>query len=389
MSKYKSGLENLLEKNIDILKNKRIALVTNHTGLTKDLENNIDLLDQNEDINLVKLFGPEHGVRGNAAAGAKVESSRDPKTGLEVVSLYGKNKKPSSKMLSGIDAVVFDIQDLGLRFYTYLSTMFYLMESCAENQVELIILDRLNPLGRKVEGNIVEDKFSSFIGLYPVPHRHGMTFAELAQWANQEHDLNTDLTIVKCSGWNGENFAEIAKRDNLFWIPPSPGIPTFKSALAYPISCMLEGTNISEGRGTTKPFEYIGAPWIDSEKLAEQLENEKIPGLRFRPVYFIPDASKHQGKECGGVQILIKDSEKVNSYFAALTIIKEIFRLYPEKTNWLKPQKKGHKYFFDLLMGTDTVRKKINQGYKVNKILESWQTELNNFCQKRNKYLIY
>ena len=389
MSKYKSGLENLLENQIDILKNKRIALITNHTGLTTDLENNIDLFYRHPDINLVKLFGPEHGVRGNAAAGDKVENQVDQKTGLEIISLYGANKKASAEMLSDLDAVVFDIQDLGLRFYTYLSTLLYTVESCAENGVELIVLDRMNPLGRKVEGNIVKEDFTSFIGLYPLPHRHGMTFGELAELVNKEYKLEADLKVVQCSGWQGETFAEIEAEDNLFWVPPSPGIPHFKTALVYPISCMLEGTNISEGRGTANPFEYFGAPWIEPEELAVELEKKDLPAVRFRPVYFIPAASKHEDRECGGVQIYIEDQKKINSYLTAITIIKTIFELYPEKTEWLKPKNKSHKHFFDLLMGTDQVRKKIDQNYQAGEIIESWQNELNDFRKTREKYLIY
>lgn len=389
MIKYQTGLENLIKDQLDQLKNKRIGLVTNHTGLTVDLKNNIDLFDQHPDLNLVKLFGPEHGVRGNAAAGDKVDDQLDPKTGLKMISLYGANKKVSVEMLSDLDAVVFDIQDLGLRFYTYLSTLLYTIESCGENEVELFILDRMNPLGRKVEGNIVQADFSSFIGLYPLPHRHGMTFGEIAQWANREFDLKADLKVIKCSGWQGETFAKLTAANNLFWIPPSPAIPHFKTAQVYPISCMLEGTNISEGRGTANPFEYIGAPWIDPEELKNELENKELLGLRFRAVYFIPQNSKHQGEECGGVQILISDQNKVDSYLSSLTIIKTIFELYPEQTQWLKPPKQSQHYFFDLLMGTDQVRKMLAQNYEPEEIIAAWQQQLKEFKKIREKYLIY
>ncbi|MFW6280674.1 MAG: exo-beta-N-acetylmuramidase NamZ domain-containing protein [Halanaerobium sp.] len=389
MNKYQTGLENFIDNKLDQLKNKRIGLVTNHTGLTTDLKNNIDLFYKHPDLNLVKLFGPEHGVRGNAAAGDKIDNQIDPKTGLEMISLYGANKKPSAEMLADLDLVVFDIQDLGLRFYTYLSTLLYTIESCGENSVQLFLLDRMNPLGRKVEGNIVQPKFSSFIGLYPLPHRHGMTFGEIAHWANREFDLNAELEVIKCSGWQGESFSELTAVNNLFWIPPSPNIPSFKTAVIYPISCMLEGTNISEGRGTAKPFEYFGAPWIDPEKLKNELENKELPGLRFRAVYFIPQSSKHQGKECGGVQILVSDQNKVDSYLSSLTIIKTIFALYPDQTQWLKPPKQSQHYFFDLLMGTDQIRKMLDQNYGPEKIIAAWQQELKVFKKTREKYLIY
>lgn len=389
MIKYKSGLDNLIAGKRDQLKDQRLGLVTNHTGLSSNLESTIDILSKEPEINLVKLFGPEHGVRGNAAAGDKVEDQLDSKTGLKMISLYGDNKKASAEMLRDLDALVFDIQDLGLRFYTYLSTLLYTIESCGENDLKLYILDRLNPLGRKLEGNIVQPEFRSFIGLYPLPHRHGMTFGELAQWANQEFNLNAELEVIKCSGWQGETFAEPESEDDLFWIPPSPAVPHFKTAQVYPISCMLEGTNISEGRGTANPFEYFGAPWIEPELLSRELENKKLPGLRFRPVYFIPAASKHQGQECGGVQILVSEEEKVGSYLSALTIIKTLFKLYPEETEWLQPPKDSQKYFFDLLMGTDQVRKKIDQDYAVRDILADWKRELDQFKEKRKEYLLY
>lgn len=386
MSKYKTGLENLIENQLDKLKDKKIGLVTNHTGLTADLKNNIDFFNNHPDLNLVKLFGPEHGVRGNAAAGDKVDNQVDPKTGLKMISLYGDNKKPAAEMLADLDVIVFDIQDLGLRFYTYLSTLLYIIESCSENEIQLYLLDRMNPLGRKVEGNIVQSKFSSFIGLYPLPHRHGMTFGEIALWANQEFDLNADLEVIKCSGWTGELFSE---KEDLFWVPPSPAIPHFKTAVVYPITCMIEGTNISEGRGTANPFEYIGAPWIDPEELKQEFESKKLPGLRFRAVYFIPESSKHEKKECGGVQILVSDQNKVDSYLSSLVIIKTLFKLYPEQTKWLKPPKNNQHYFFDLLMGTDQVRKMIDQNYEVKEIMADWQPELNEFKKTRKKYLIY
>ncbi|MGM0437371.1 MAG: exo-beta-N-acetylmuramidase NamZ family protein [Bacillota bacterium] len=386
MKKYKTGLENFLENKLDPVHDKRVGLITNHTGLTTDLKINIDLFNENSAVKLMKIFGPEHGVRGNVGAGDKVSSRIDEKTGLQIISLYGKNKKLSGKHLSDLDTIIFDIQDIGVRFYTYVSTLLYTLESCGKNNKELIVLDRMNPLGRKVEGNILKDDFASFIGLYPLPHRHGMTFGEIAHWANEEFSLETELRVIKCSGWEGKSFSEY---NDLFWIPPSPGIPHFETALSYPISCMLEGTNISEGRGTTKPFEYIGAPWVEPQKLATKLESKNLDGIRFRPVNFIPSFSKHQGKECGGIHLLIENEEILDSYLISLTIIKSLFDLYPKKTLWKKPKSKNCKYFFDLLMGTDEVRKKLDKKISVKNIVNSWQEDLENFKNIRNKYLLY
>lgn len=385
MTVYKTGLENFLDDKYQIVKGKRVGLVTNHTGLTTDLKSNVDLFHAHPEIELVKLFGPEHGVRGNVTAGGKVSDSRDKKTGLPVISLYGENKKPSPEMLNDIDTLIFDIQDLGVRFYTYVSTLLYCLESCGENNKELIVLDRMNPLGRKVEGNIVRSEFSSFVGLYPIPHRHGMTFGELALWANQQFKLDVDLEIIEMSGWQGEYFDQL----DSCWIPPSPGIPHFNTALTYPITCMVEGTNISEGRGTANPFEYIGAPWIDPDRLAQSLEEENLAGIRFRPTYFIPSTSKHKGQECGGVHLIVDDKQKVDSYLISLTMIQKLFELYPEQTDWRKPPKDSYKYFFDLLMGTDQVREKINNGISAEEILNDWEKEREEFCKKRKEYLLY
>ncbi len=384
MKKYKTGLENFLEGKLDYLKGKKVALLTNHTGLTTDLKQNIDLFYKNKNINLTKLFAPEHGIRGNSNAGDKIKNEVDKKTNLEVISLYGDLKKPSLDILEDIDTIIFDIQDLGLRFYTYLSTLLYTLESCGESNTEIIVLDRMNPLGRKVEGNIVEDDFRSFVGLYPLPHRHGMTFGELAKWANEEFSLNAKLRVVKCSGWDGEKFSEF---DNLFWVPPSPGIPNYKSAEVYTITVLFEGLNISEGRGTTKPFEYFGAPWLDADKLLDELKNKNLNGVNFRPVYFKPCYSKHKDKECEGLQIFIDNEKEINSYFIALNIIKTLFEIYPEKIKWIKNE--NGKYFFDLLMGTDKVRKSIDNGVEVSDIIKVWDQELNDFLEKRKKYLLY
>ena len=385
MVQYKTGLENFLKEEYQLVQGKRVGLVTNHTGLTTNLASNVDLMYNHPDINLVKLYGPEHGVRGNATAGDKVSDSKDKKTGLPVSSLYGENKKPNAEVLKDIDTLIFDIQDLGVRFYTYVSTLLYCLESCAENDKQIIILDRMNPLGRKVEGNIVKPEFSSFVGLYPIPHRHGMTFGELSLWAKNKFEMDIDLKVIEVSGWQGEFFDQI----DSYWIPPSPGIPYFNTALLYPITCMLEGTNISEGRGTANPFEYIGAPWVDPDKLARELENEKLSGIRFRPVYFIPSTSKHEGKECGGVHLIIDDKKKLNNYMISLKIIKKLFKLYPGETEWRKPPKESQNYFFDLLMGSDQIRKKLDEGIPPEEIINHWEVQREEFCKSRQKYLLY
>ena len=382
---YVTGLERFLAKYYTKVKGKRVGLVTNHTGLTRDLKSNVDLFYQHPDINLVALYGPEHGVRGNARAGAKVEGGVDQITGLPVYSLYGSTKKPTPEMLADIDVLIFDIQDLGVRFYTYISTLFYCMESCAENDLSLIVLDRYNPLGRKVEGNIVKEEYRSFIGLYPIPQRHGMTVGELGQWARGEMDIDLDLEVIPLEGWQGEYFDQM----EIPWIPPSPNIPQFETALAYPVTCLIEGTNLSEGRGTANPFEYIGAPWIDPYKLINRLEAKKLAGVKFRPTFFVPTFSKHQEKECGGIHLIIDERHKIDSFLTGLTILQEILRLYPEETEFLDPFKEGMKHFFDLHMGTDGVRKALLAGAESSQIVEKWNEERERFRSDREKYLLY
>lgn len=384
VSKYKPGLEVLLEERINILRGYKVGLVTNHTGLTTEFDNNIDLLAEKSEVDLIKLFGPEHGVRGNIEAGDKVQDSRDKRTGLPVYSLYGDNKKPSSEMLDGLDVLLFDIQDIGVRFYTYISTLFYCMESCAENDIKFIVLDRLNPLGRKVEGSIRKKDFESFVGLYPLPHRHGMTAGELALWGRNKFNLKLDLDIVKLRGWQGQYFNQL----NEFWVPPSPGIPHFNTALIYPITCILEGTNISEGRGTANPFEYIGAPWIDPYLLKEEISKNNLEGIKFRPVFFKPAFSKHKNKDCGGLQLFVSDRNKLDTYLTSLTIIKIIFDLYPDRTDWLKIGSEN-KYFVDLLMGDNSPRKKLENGLSPQDIINSWNKEKKEFIKERKQFLLY
>lgn len=385
MNPYNSGLERFIAKDYSLVKGKKVGLVTNHTGLSGDFKSNIDLFFEHPDINLVSLYAPEHGVRGNVADGVKVDNSIEQRTKLPVYSLYGENKKPTSKILEDIDVLIYDIQDIGVRFYTYISTLFYCLESCAENDISFIVLDRPNPIGRKVEGNMVQPGFESFVGLYSIPLRHGMTIGELANWANNEFNIGADLKIVQVKGWQGEYFDQM----KLLWVLPSPGMPHFGTSLVYPITCLFEGTNVSEGRGTTNPFEYIGAPWINPYELVERLNAADLPGIRFRPVYFNPIFSKHKGIECGGVQTMIENRKIVNSFLTGITMAKTILDLYPDEFKWLKPVSEVHKHFFDLLMGTDQVRKKLEKGSKPLDIINEWERERLEFNSVRKKYLLY
>ena len=269
----KLGLDIFLENNYEQFKGKRVGLITNMTGVNEGLIPSIDLFHEHPGINLVALYGPEHGIRGDAKEGEKVESSVDPYTGVPVYSLYGTSKKPSKEMLDPVDVIVFDLQDIGARYYTFIYTMAYVMEACAEHGKQFVVLDRPNPItGTAMEGNLVEEDVRSFVGLYPIPNRHGMTVGELALLFKYEFGINCELTIVPMDGWRRHMYYD---ETGLFWVPPSPNTTGIDMSVLYPGTCLVEGTNLSEGRGTTKPFEYVGAPYIDGYRLAKRFNEKK------------------------------------------------------------------------------------------------------------------
>lgn len=308
MFKVKPGLQVAIEEQIDLLRASRIGLVTNQSAVMPDLTHITDAL-RFAGVTITALFAPEHGIMGAQPDGIDVQSSTDPRTGIPVHSLYSSPcKKPSPEMLFDVDLVVFDIQDVGCRYYTYLSTMAHVIQACAENGKKLIVLDRPNPInGMSVGGNILDPGFSSFIGVYPIPTRHGMTIGELALLFNEEFDIRADIEVIPCYGWNRSMWFDAT---GLPWVMPSPNMPTIETALLYPGLCLLEGTNLSEGRGTTRPFEIIGAPWIDGYELSDRLNAVGLPGVRFRPTWFAPNTSKFAGVTCGGVQVHVFDRSK-------------------------------------------------------------------------------
>lgn len=373
------GAEVLLKKEKKLLKGKRVGLITNPTGVDSSLNSVVDLLNNDPDIELKALYGPEHGVRGDAQAGAYVEYYIDEVTGLPVYSLYGKTRKPTPEMLDGIDALVFDIQDVGTRFYTYIYTMALSMEAAKEKAIPFIVLDRPNPLGgEKVEGPVLDPEFASFVGQYPIPLRHGMTVGELAQLFNKEFGISADLKVVKMKGWDRE---DDFSKTGLPFVLPSPNMPTLDTAFAYPGAALIEGTNVSEGRGTTKPFELIGAPFVSSPQLVHQLNQLNLPGVQFRAASFTPTFSKHSGKLSHGIQIHITDYDKYDPVVTGLHIVKTLKDLYPEQVQ-LTP-------FFDKLIGNGWVREGIEQGMTVEEMQKRWEKELKQFKKVRKQYLLY
>lgn len=381
----KLGLEVLLEKQIALLRGRRVGLITNHTGVDPYFRSTVDLFHNHPEINLVALYGPEHGIRGGAQAGDHVTTDVDPATGLPVYSLYGATRRPSKEMLEGVDVLVYDIQDIGVRYYTYPYTLAYAMEAAKEFGLSVVVLDRPNPIGGEiVEGNILDPAYASFVGLYPLPNRHGMTIGELARWFNLT--VGCDLTVVPMEGWTRSTWWD---ETGIPFVPMSPNSTCLEMSTLYGGTCLFEGTNLSEGRGTTKPFEQIGAPWIDGRRLADALNALNLPGVRFRSVYFTPTFSKHKDQQCEGVQVHIIDKKAIQAPLLGLHMVKTVRDLHPTEFGYLPPYREGGKQFFDLLAGTDAWRTALEAGATVAEISATWAEQQKPFLAQRKSALIY
>lgn len=375
----KLGLSVLLQKKVNLIKNRSIGLITNATGVDEELRDNVSLLAADNRFNLRAFFAPEHGFFGAAEDGLSVSSTIDERTKIPVYSLYGETKKPTPEMLADIDVLIFDIQDVGVRFYTFISTMMLAMEAAEQCGIYFIVLDRPNPInGVAVEGNILNTKFSSFVGKHPLPVRHGLTIGELALLFKAELKLDLELAVVKMQGWRRDMWYDDT---GLQWVLTSPNMPTLTTAMLYPGTCFIEGTNISEGRGTTKPFELLGAPWIDAHQFADELNGLKLPGVKFRPAFFTPAFSKYKGEFCQGIQVHLLDRNPLKPVQVGLEIISKARELYPKDFQW--------RSYFDLLAGSDGIRKNLSAGMDVGELVNSWESELSVFMEKRLKYLIY
>lgn len=380
------GIDVLLDEQKELIKGKRVGLITNPTGVDQDLNSIVDLLHNDPDVELTALYGPEHGVRGDAQAGEYVEFYNDETTGLPVYSLYGQTRKPTPEMLENVDVLLFDIQDVGTRFYTYIYTMAYAMEAAKENDIEFIVLDRPNPLGgQKVEGPVLDPEYASFVGNYPIPLRHGMTVGELAKLFNKEFEIGADLTVVKMDGWKRNMYYDDT---NLEFVLPSPNMPTLDTALVYPGAALIEGTNLSEGRGTTKPFELIGAPFVNSTEFAAVLNEMDLPGVTFRAASFTPSISKHAGKLSHGVQIHVTNKKSYKPVETGLHLVKTLRDMYPEDFEFRAENSAGIS-FFDNLIGNGWIREAIENGDSIKDMEKEWKKELKEFEKVRKDYLIY
>ncbi len=386
MKRVTLGLEVFLRERLDLVAGKRVALLACPSSIDSLLRSSWERLHAEPAVNLVALFGPEHGLRGAAQAGSPVQSARDSLTGLPVHSLYGKTHTPSPDMLLGIDMILIDLPDGGARFYTYLATALNVLRAAKNAGVEVVLLDRPAPLGGvRVEGPVLRSAWRSFVGPFELPIRYGMTIGELAQLVNAA-EIGCDLTVVPMRGWQREmTYADTG----LPFVPSSPNLPTLEAMLLYPGACLVEGTNLSEARGTTKPFEYIGAPWLHAEELADLLNELGLAGLRFRPVYFLPTFSKYQGELCAGVQVAILDRDAAQPITAMLHVLQAIKARYAEDFAWREAWQAAAPPPIDLLYGNDDLRLAIDSGRPVDELIAGWEADLYAFKALRTGHLLY
>ncbi|MDZ7268252.1 MAG: DUF1343 domain-containing protein [candidate division KSB1 bacterium] len=392
-----TGLDRIVADSFRVLRGKRLGVITNQTGVDRSGRHIVDLLHHARDVKLVALFGPEHGIRGQAPAGEKVGSAVDSATGIPVYSLYGAHRKPTPAMLAGLEALVFDIQDVGARFYTYISTMALAMEAAAEAGLEFYVLDRPNPLGDRVEGPLLAVEHRSFVGIHPIALQHGMTVGELARmflgegWITAAHDSGaaraswSKLQVIPVANWRRQQFHEAT---GLHWIPPSPNIPDAATALLYPGTCLLEATNVSEGRGTHRPFSLIGAPWLDAGKLAPRLRG-LVEGVAVEAVEFVPGDipgkamnPKYEGQTCAGLALRVTDPQKFPPVKFGVALLHALQQLHPAE---FRMRRDG----MARLAGVSWLQEMIASGAPLAEIWQRLDDEAEGFRRLRQKYLLY
>ncbi len=385
------GADILLTDSLHLIKNKQLGIVTNHSAILSNGTHLVDTLVSLKNINLTTLFGPEHGIRGNAPDGHSIKDGIDSKSGLPVYSLYGKNRKPTKEMLKDVDVLIFDIQDIGARFYTYISTLYYTLISAAENDIPIIVLDRPNPInGVLVDGPIRSEEFKSFVAIAPIPIQHGMTIGELATMFNNENwlgnGLKANLTVIKMDGWKREYFFDDCM---LPWVAPSPNMPNLETAIVYPGMCLLEGVNVSEGRGTYSPFLTFGAPYINSNSLLAELQQFNISGIELSPITYTPKSipnmstyPKYNNVACFGIKMKVADKKKINALKFGIEVLYSIHKLYPSKFEF-------RKNWLDKLFGNSKLTEMLKNNSTPNQIFATWQNELEDFKIIRKNHLLY
>jgi len=388
--RVRPGIEVLLDERKNLLAGSRLAAVVHPASVLPSLEHTADAIFADDSLHLVSLFGPQHGARGEKQDNM-VESQfyRDPDTRLPVHSLYSGTRRPTEEMLYDVDALIFDLQDVGTRVYTFIHTMAYCMQACAAYGKKMFVADRPNPInGLSLEGSLLDPEFRSFVGLYGIPMRHGMTTGELALMYNSEFGIGCDLTVISMQGWRRGDWFD---RSGLPWVMPSPNLPTLDSATVYPGMVLIEGTLVSEGRGTTRPFELVGAPYVNARALADELNRLRLAGVYFRPVYFEPTFQKHGGVMCGGVQVHVRDRDAFEPLLTGIAVISTIRRMHPDAFQWRRPpyEYETRRMPIEILCGGSRIPQQIDAGTPIEDIRQSWQEELEKFRRQRAPYLLY
>jgi len=387
-----TGLARLASDGSPLLAGRRIGLLVNATAVDSQLRHAIDLLRSRGDLKITALFGPEHGVRGDAQDMISVDAARDARSDLPIHSLYGttlESLTPTAAMLDAIDVMVYDVQDVGSRYYTFVWTMVLAMRACAAAGKGFCVLDRPNPIGGvHIEGGMIAPGFESFVGLVSCPNRHGMTAGEIARWRHTAEKLDLDLAVIGMRGWQRDTRFE---HTGLPWVQPSPNMPTPDTALVYPGMCLIEGTELSEGRGTTRPFELAGAPYLDGHRLAADLTAEALPGVMFRPAVYTPMFQKHHGKPCGGVQLHVTNPETFRPYRTGVAFLKACYDQSPASFRW---RDKAYEFVdaipaIDLLAGSDALRVGIEAGASLDELAARWPRDEGDFAAERAEFLLY
>lgn len=370
----------LLNRQKSLIRGRRVGLITNHTGVDRRLRHDIDLLQAQPEVELAALFAPEHGIAGMATAGARIESRPNSRWGIPVHSLYGATTQPTEEMVRGLDLLIYDMQDVGSRYYTYLATLRNCLQAADRYRIPLIVLDRPNPLGGlSIEGRVLDPRLQSLVGSATIPARYGLTPGELAGWMKSRLHLKCSLTVVRMDHWERPHwFADTG----LVWVPPSPNIPGAMTALVYAGMCLVEGTNLSEGRGTTTPFEIAGAPWVDGPRAVEAMNRLELPGVAFRHTRFRPSASKFSGQVCEGIQLHVLHPRRFQPLRTALSLIAHFRRIHSGHFQWAERH-------FDRLAGSEEVRSGIDRDRPVEEMLEGWEEELAAFEKERRDFFLY
>lgn len=391
LRKVRTGLDRINRLWPKELLGVRAGLVVHPASINRKIEHAVDLCIESKAFSVKALFGPQHGIRGETQDNMiEWQDFRDDRTSLMSFSLYGAARRPTKSMLKGLDVLIVDLQDVGARYYTFIWTLALLMDACLENHKKVVVLDRPNPIGGNfTEGPVLDEAFSSFVGLHPLPVRHGMTIGEIALYLKDKFYPGLDLRIVRMSGWKRDMWFD---ETGLPWVLPSPNMPALETAIVYPGMCLLEGTTLSEGRGTTRPFEIFGAPFIKSDLLVERLAEFRLPGVVFRPMSFLPTFQKHSGKLCGGAQVHVLSRNSFRPFKTAIAILKAVHDLYPAHFQWKQPPYEYEDKLLpiDILCGTDKIRRGIEAGISLKSMEAWWNDQISGFTKNiRPNYLLY